>query len=94
MDANTVFKIEDEARIIYQRWRDGWNIANNPQYHETCWLILDSLPGTIEEIAESTKLNDRTISQALNALERGGVPIRRMSVRRAKTGRPRVIFSL
>jgi hypothetical protein len=93
VDSRTVFKIEDEARTIHQRWRDGWT-GDVPQYHETCWAILNSLPGTIEEIAESTNLNDRTVSQTLNALARGGVPIRRSTVRVAATGRPKVVFSL
>jgi predicted ArsR family transcriptional regulator len=93
MDSRTVFKIEEEATTIVQRWRDNWDGDAAP-YHQTCWIILNNLPGTLEEIAQASDLSDRTVSQVINALERGGVSIQRESVRIEATGRPRTVYSV
>jgi biotin operon repressor len=78
MYEETKAKIRESAQLIWALWQQGLRPDTEPPY-STALKLLDEIDGTplgLEDLAEALDLHTNTVSEYINALKQGGVPIK------------------
>lgn len=100
MYKETRLKIQHSAQLILGLYRDGYPIDSIDAPYSTAIRVLIALEsgGFVEDLARTLDLNPNTVFEYINALEDGGVTIKKEPIKKKEhkfsDGHPRHFFSL